>query len=376
MIKSIALENFKCYQEKVTFPMARINILYGMNGRGKSTILQSLLLLNQTLSEKNTISRLLLKGKTLNVGSFSDIVNRYTKAECFGIEIADEGERVSTAYGKDENPTMATLTSLFVNNTNYFDEHSTSSGTEDGNDVENVKKTLGVIDKSTIRLLNTLERMVYVSADRMGPKEYVERKPIDNNDIGVHGENSYQVIESQGFDFAMKVQSELNFILGGASVRFSSSEDKSIIQLYLDSVNGTEGYKPINVGFGYSYVIPVVLSVLLAAKGSAVILENPEAHLHPAAQSRIVSFILKYAIEKDLQIFVETHSDHVVNGIRIAVKEGQIDHNDVSILHFERNENKKSAPGFEQIKMDKHGNLSSIPEDFMDEWTKQLLQLA
>ena len=376
MIKSISLENFKCYQERVTFPTAKINILYGMNGRGKSTILQALLLFNQTLLDKNTISKLQLKGRILNIGTFYDVINRYSNTDSFGIEIMDDQERVSVAYGIDENLTMATLTSLFVNDKNYFDEHSTFSESVEDSDDKNSKRTLGVIDKSTIRLLNTLEHVIYVSADRIGPKEFVERKPIEKNDIGVQGENSYQVIESQGADFASRVQAELDFILGGASVRVSSSEDKSIIQLYLDSVNGTDGYKPINVGFGYSYVLPVVLSVLLAEKGSVVILENPEAHLHPAAQSRIVSFILRHAIEKDLQIFVETHSDHVVNGIRIAVKKGEIDHGDVSILHFERDAKEKLAPGFEQIKVDRQGNLSIYPEDFMDEWTKQLLELA
>ncbi len=376
MIKSISLENFKCYQETATFPTTNINVLYGMNGRGKSTLLQALLLFYQSLSENNTISKLQLKGTTVNVGSFYDAINRYAGAKSFGIQIVDSQERMVAVYGEDENPTKALLTSLYVNEKNYFDEHSTALDANDSGGDQNVKRTLGVIDKSSIRLLNTLEHVVYVSADRVGPKEFVERKPIEKNYVGVQGENSYQVIESQGLDFVARVQTELDFILGGASVKTSSTEDKSIIQLYLDSVNGTEGYKPINVGFGYSYVLPVVLSVLLADKGSVVILENPEAHLHPAAQSRIVSFILKHALEKQLQVFMETHSDHVVNGIRIAVKKGEIDHSDVSILHFERDADVKLAPRFKQIKVDRQGNLSNYPEDFMDEWTKQLLELA
>lgn len=376
MITSISLENFKCYQGKETFPTTKINVLYGMNGRGKSTLLQALLLFYQTLLDKNTISKLQLKGKILNIGTFSDAVNRYSKSETFGIDLVDPIEHVRTQYGKDSNLTMAGLTSLFVNEKNYFDEHSTSLDTEGREGLQSSKKTLGVIDKSSIRMLNTLEHMAYVSADRVGPKEFVERKPIDKSDVGVQGENSYQIIESQGDGFVSKVQAELDFILGGASLKVSSSEDRSIIQLYLDSVNGTDGYKPINVGFGYSYVLPIVLSVLLAEEGSVLILENPEAHLHPAAQSRIVSFILKKAIEKDLQVFMETHSDHVVNGLRIAVKKGEINHDDVSILHFERGADEMASPSFEQIKVDSKGNLSSYPEDFMDEWTKQLLQLA
>jgi len=356
--------------------MSKINVLYGMNGRGKSTLLQSILLFSQALMDKNNISKLQLKGNLLNVGTFDDVKNRYSEEDSFCIEIKDQNENLLAKYSKDENPTIASLTSLIVNEVDYFNEHSTVSITENKDVLFEIKKSLGVVDKSSIQLLNTLEHVLYIAADRIGPKEFAERKAINNNELGVRGENSYQVIETHGEDFVVQVQKELDYILGGASINVSTSEDKSIIRLNLDSVNGSHGYKPINVGFGYSYVLPIVISVLLAEPKSIIIVENPEAHLHPAAQSRIVSFILKYAKAKELQIFMETHSDHVINGLRIAVRKKDIDRKDVSILHFERDANNNESPKFEQIKVDNKGNLSAYPEDFMDEWTKQLLELA
>lgn len=369
MIERVSLKNFKCFKDTATFPVSRINLLYGMNGRGKSTLLQALLLFAQSVSGKNGIAKLQLKGDLINLGTFSDVKNHYVSDSSFCINVKDGSEQLESSYGQDENPTLASLMDLKVNGKNYFNENSTADNVES-------KKTMGVIDKSSIRMLNTFEHIKYVAADRIGPREFMERRPIDNNLLGVRGENSFQVMETHGEEFQKQVRAFLNNVLGGASVRMETSSDRSIIQLYLDSVNDSEGFKPINVGFGYSYVLPVILALLLADDGDVLIVENPEAHLHPAAQSRMAALLVEYAKKKNLQLFVETHSDHVVNGLRIAVKNKTIECQDVSILHFDRGNETVKSPSFEHIKVDKHGNLSTLPEDFLDEWTKQLLQLV
>ena len=372
MIESISLTNFKCFQDTTTFPISRINVLYGMNGRGKSTLLQALLLFAQSMSGKGIINKLLLKGPLVNLGTFADVKNRYSGEAHFEIAIKEGLEHLKSTYGENGNPTMAELIGLTVGETDFFDENSTSSSSND----TRTTRTTGVIDKSTIRLLNTLEHIRYVSAERLGPREYMERKPIENDSLGVKGENSFQIMEAQGNDFALKIQAALDEILGGASVRVETSTDNSIIQLYLDSVNGTVGFKPTNVGFGYSYALPIVMALLLAKPSETLIVENPEAHLHPAAQSRMTSLMINIAQEKNLQLFIETHSDHVINGLRIAVRKSKIACEEVNILHFTRSNCTSCSPVFEQIQIDSDGNLSSLPDDFMDEWTKQLLQLV
>ena len=76
-----------------------------------------------------------------------------------------------------------------------------------------------------------------------------------------------------------------------------------------------------NAGFGISYALPIVVAALRAAAGGLLLVENPEAHLHPAGQSRIGGFLARVAAD-GVQVFVETHSDHVLNGIRVAVADG------------------------------------------------------
>lgn len=138
-----------------------------------------------------------------------------------------------------------------------------------------------------------------------------------------------------------------------------------------------KGFKPVNVGFGYSFILPIVTLPLVVEPNSKLIIENPEAHLHPGAQSRLMKFLIKVSKERNLQLFIETHSDHIVNALRIAIKTSfaKIDHKDATIIHVGRDDTNFESK-YWQIKIDKNGNLSDFPQEFMDEWTKQMLSLV
>ena len=145
------------------------------------------------------------------------------------------------------------------------------------------------------------------------------------------------------------------------------------IEILLDSIDDTDGFRPTNVGYGYSYILPIVLQTMLAPSDSIIIVENPEAHLYPGAQSRLVEFLVKYSMNKNIQFILETHSDHIINGIRISVKNKHLSRNDLSILFLDRDNHQ--TPVVKHIKVDQDGTLSDEPSDFMDEWTKQMLAL-
>ncbi len=151
-----------------------------------------------------------------------------------------------------------------------------------------------------------------------------------------------------------------------------------------DRRKGAPQFRPINVGFGLSYILPMLVVLLTAHEGEMLVIENPEAHLHPRGQAE-VGKLLARAAAAGIQLFVETHSDHVINGIRVAVKEGIIKPEDVNIAFFERKEhevkNKSGVSSTEiystvnNIKIDRHGSLSMYPDGFMDEWNNQLMEL-
>ena len=150
---------------------------------------------------------------------------------------------------------------------------------------------------------------------------------------------------------------------------------------------GEEGcekmFRPQNVGFGISYVLPVLATVLTARPTDIIIIENPEAHLHPKGQSEMGKLLAR-AAAYGVQIFVETHSDHVINGIRVSTKQGILHPSDVNIAFFDRRKHKvRYADGIREeyyadifnIKVDKNGALSNYPKGFLDEWNNQYYRL-
>jgi predicted ATPase len=93
----------------------------------------------------------------------------------------------------------------------------------------------------------------------------------------------------------------------------------SLSYKYTFGDNITNEYKPMNVGFGITYVLPIIVAILKSKPDDLLIIENPESHLHPAGQSKIAE-LCAIASSNGVQIIVETHSDHFLNGIRVATK--------------------------------------------------------
>lgn len=368
MLNLVNIENFKCFHEKCIVPLRQITIMYGKNGRGKSSVAQTLLLLAQTMKECNDVKTLQIMGNLVELSTFDDILNSKADDKNFCIGLQTEDETVELHYtavlGKLQ---LAKLFSLPVNGLERLEQNA--SKYEEGDLTTSLAGTT-----SDIKVLQALKNMGYIAANRLGPVNSVMRKDsLSDNWLGTRGEYVINVLGQKNMDFLLEVEKSLSKVLSGATIRVNY-KDVERIELFMNSVDGKEYYRPVNVGFGYSYVLPIIVLMLLAEKGSIIIIENPEAHLHPGAQSRLMEFLINKAKERDLQLIVESHSDHVVNGMRIAVKKGNLAEHNALINYFER-ENGDESPVIEQIYIDKNGELSCYPEDFMDEWTKQLIEL-
>ncbi len=370
MIETISLQNFKCFAEKRTIRLSRITILYGHNGRGKSSLSQALLLVGQSMKERNDLEQLIIVGDQVQLDSFDDIKTRGEKADEIKFCINTEKETVELGFSSYlGKPQLGRLSTLIFNGDNRFDIQTTHSIEEFGEPQKVAFST------SDIAVLQLLKGITYVSAGRLGPlNDMLRNDSLPPNKIGTKGENLLNALSHQSSEFLIYVGQCLSNILTGAALRIVDPK-ATRIELLLNSRDGEELFHPVNVGFGYSYVLPVIVGTLLAEKGSIVIIENPEAHLHPAAQSRIMEFLIKQALEKDLQLIIETHSDHVVNGMRISMKKGVLRPIDSIIQHFAFNE-KLVTPVVTSITCDSNGNLSDYPDDFLDEWTAQMLQLV
>ena len=133
--------------------------------------------------------------------------------------------------------------------------------------------------------------------------------------------------------------------------------------------------RSMNVGFGITYALPVIVSLLKLKQDDLLIIENPEAHLHPGAQG-LIGHLIARAASIGAQIIIETHSDHILNGIRVAVKEKFIPAEKTSVFFFSR---ENVGPSYHTnvfkpvIGMD--GSIDYWPDGFFDEWDKALTKL-
>ena len=370
MITEISLANFKCFKHLDSLHLSRVTLLAGINGRGKSTVLQSLLLLAQSMDREKRLNHIEFDGEYVRLGTFDDVLTRGAKSGCsigFKTDDVDENELKLTFSSFGEKAQWGRITSFELTNHNLVEEKATSESSDE------VKySSLGVT--STVKGLSQLYSVFYVAADRLGPLDY--GKVDDNraeNHIGIHGEFLINSLFAQSDEFRQEVSTCVSEILGGASLRVEKI-DPYFLRMYMDSADCSSGFRPSNIGFGYSYILPVVASVLLAEPNAKIFIENPEAHLHPGAQSRLGEFLIRKAREKNLQLFVETHSEHIINALRIAVCSGTLPKDEASIIFFSRDWT--GEPEVTQIKIDRHVNLSGYPDGFLDEWGQQMSKLV
>ncbi|MDN3683533.1 DUF3696 domain-containing protein [Vibrio sinaloensis] len=131
------------------------------------------------------------------------------------------------------------------------------------------------------------------------------------------------------------------------------------VTLGIRTSEDTGFHRPMHVGFGLTQILPIVVAALAAKKDDLLIIENPEVHLHPAGQSMMGQFLGTVA-SAGVQIIVETHSDHLLNGVRRAVKSRSLHPDKVNIHYFQPRDIEGSQVASPQI--DVEGNISYWPK--------------
>jgi hypothetical protein len=172
-----------------------------------------------------------------------------------------------------------------------------------------------------------------------------------------------------------QVDAWLSSLFPGAAVEAEILGDVALYRLRFRMGRSGEPSRPANVGYGLSYAFPLLVALLTARAGATILLDSPEAHLHPRAQSAMGRLIARMAAA-GLRIFVETHSDHLLSGIRLGVREGLLPH-DRAVVHFFRNSAGEGAnPDIVTLRLDREGAISGWPEGFFDQAERDLAILS
>ena len=378
MITNLKIKNFKPHKE-TSLRLSGLTVLTGINGSGKTSFIQALLLLRQTFQKGRLMDGLDLNKPLCSVGIGNDALYRYASEGVIVFEWQTEnGEIFKMKFNSDENA----LNDSFLNKLEYS---------------ENV---------SPERLANEAlfnNHFQYISANRWGgvsvfPKETyaAETQKQLSLEYG-QGELVAQFLYKFGSDTVLDYtgSTEEDLSLLNQTLYWERKISPQVL-LHVESGKDSNSYaisygysageqlRPIqnlkaeNVGYGISYTLPVVVALLSAEPGSLLIIENPEAHLHPAGQAELAKLMV-LAVRNGVQVMVETHSDHIISGIQLACKEyGKnddkgISKDQVSLYYFSNDVNHDLV--IENIGIEDNGRLKYQPKGFFDQAEIDMFQL-
>ena len=374
MLTRLDLRLFKCF-ELLRLPLAPLTLLSGPNSSGKSSVLQALVLLHQTMREHEWSTRLALNGSGVHLGTVVDVVDEVNGRNGFEIGIAVEDSSCRWVFGGDRREMSMQVLRVSI----------------DGRVLE-APGTLRHLmppnsDGSVVPLAARLRGLTYITAERVGPQEAYPLEDPHDVVVGAKGEHAVSVLH-WGRDepvlptlalagaprtLLRQVQARMRTLFPGCAVELQQVPQTNAVTLGLRTSDETGFHRPIHTGFGLTQILPIAVAALSANAGDLMLIENPEVHLHPAGQASIGVFLADVA-RAGVQVIVETHSDHVLNGIRRAVKTERLRPEQV-LIHFFRPRSDDGAQVHSPT-LDAAGNIDIWPEGFFDQFDKDMNYFA
>lgn len=346
MLEEIEVRGFKCIDD-IKIEFKNLNLLTGKNSSGKSTLIQSILLGMQEYNQEKYNNP--LNNQYIKLGEFNDIKNSIIGSK-----------QIDINFKLSENTK--------INNKIYVDAQN--------------KVVLE-------RIQDNIEspKILYISANRTGVLDFYEKNLSGLTEIGIHCEYAFDYL-SKNKDFEIKEKEfikeketvptlghQVNYWLSyimGYEVVSEIIEDVNVVRVRYINKKSNKLLRPQHVGTGVSYIAQIIIASLSCKKGDILVVENPEIHLHPKAQSKTIEF-LSFLADKGLQIIIETHSDHIFNGLRKAVNNKKIKANQSQIYFFEKDEKEITNPV--KIEIKENGTIENPRKGLFDQFDEDLDEL-
>ncbi|EPB0664783.1 DUF3696 domain-containing protein [Vibrio alginolyticus] len=372
MIKSIELHNFKCYKHK-KFDFSELTVFCGTNSVGKSTAIQALSIPLQSRFDK--VAK--LNGQLVSVGFGNDIHHKDNTGQ----------------VGQDLSLSVKVNLDGYILNWGYQELDDSSK------ELQLLSGYSGTLPECFKNLISNFQ---YLQAERLGPQnsfDLIEGSRFHEHWLGAKGEFTSEVLsrsqkykplylggafaptkhnpdprmhESESGDGLLRqINAWLNEISPGIELNPDLIEE-AVASVNIFTQNYRSKLKSQNVGFGVSYVLGIVTALLNTRKGGLVIIENPEAHLHPRGQSYLGRLIALTA-QAGVQVVVETHSDHLLNGIRVITRlKDDFEPKLFTLYYISQGEQQSNS---EKITITKDGKLSNWPDGFFDQQAQDMFMI-
>ncbi|HDJ1035042.1 TPA: DUF3696 domain-containing protein [Escherichia coli] len=366
-ITSLTLKNFKAYKEQ-SFDFSNLTVFCGNNSVGKSTAIQAIGMFLQ--SDMNGNSNLKINGDLVHVGDFDDIHNfSMREDDVLYLKYTFEDDTACWGYGIEEGDAREELSR------------------------KNELPFIGC-DKQLRTITNSLKdnfSFQYLEAERFGPRDNIPLSQHNYHEgwLGKNGEHTIEVLESlvtrRRLNFSAQedprkhegiinnnvfnhIEAWMSEISPGHRIS-PRIEARANVAFNVIIPSPGQLTKPINIGFGFSYALSIVTALMLASKNELVIIENPEAHLHPRGQSYLGRLIALSA-KAGIQVIIETHSDHLLNGIRVIARTYPTFDASLFTLYYISRENDETSVA--KIKINNEGKLSEWPRGFFDQQSQDM----
>lgn len=397
MIEQVHLHNFKCFAEQ-TITFGPLTLLVGANAAGKSSVIQALLLLRQShLASMLQGGNLLLRGDLINVGTQSEVIYRGERTNNdIEIRLTCDSKSQNFIYTFDierakeyiihGSATEQVISNLFDSGFNYLNAERIGPrltypiGSDSG-----WAYNVGAQGQYAAAILGRYRESPIqnsISGPLASPEAAFSIQDPDAPITFEEAESDTQISNTGRFaapfrPLAAEVTHWMQEIIPGFEfdARIIEQTDQAILLMRTDPSQNF--VRPTNIGFGLIYTLPIVVAALVAPPGSLLIIENPEAHLHPRSQSIMGRFLARVAAA-GVQVVVETHSDHILNGIRVAVRQGAwgqaINANDIVIQYFIA-ANDHSPLRIATPRLYPSGGITPWPTGFFDQLDRDIEEL-
>jgi hypothetical protein len=417
MLQAITLEGFRCFDDLARLELSALTVFAGANSVGKSSVIQALTALVQS-EEQQSRELLRLAGPWVDLGSFRQTLNfgrsgakRYFR---IGLATTSEGMERDVLWtfvepgdvGGDAarlqhveawlGGTQLEVTEEAQSYRWKMRSESEESWTEGGRaefphpGLVRLSGREGLAPPlQDFRLtVHNPSTVLYQGPYRSPPPRLLPpRRTFVGPLLGLTGEYAAEMLlsrEHTTVDVLPKGGEPLplvealntwwHHIFEGPYALKPERVEGLGSRLLLDTPSA-ENLSLGQVGTGLAQALPIVVLGLCSTPGQLVIIESPEVHLHPAAQHHLCEFFVAL-VRQGRQVLIETHSDHLINAIRIAVKRG-LENGGLSpdqvALHFFRQQNGRTA--VDRLPIGKDGRLERWPTGFFDQSAQALLEL-
>ncbi len=416
MLKHLHLENFKVWKE-LDIQFGQVTGLFGTNSSGKSSILQFLLLLKQT---KDATDRGLVldfgdSQQLVNLGSYKDIIHNHQESLplSWKIDWLLGFSKLYKAYIK-ENPLIKTEVSISLESNqiqldylscNYKDRHAyikrldvdrfllildEDRGELEIDDVTLTKTHIFPEDldcfpyiDDIVTIINSFEngyerlmdRIYYLGPLREHPKREYQWSGSSPSTVGNRGEYTVNAI------LAATIRKETRNLVDNQPKPFQEiiaywlkelglihdffvkeiADNSNLYQAFVKTTQDSPAVFLTNVGFGVSQVLPILVLLYYVPEGSTILMEQPEIHLHPSVQSGLADVILEVSKQRQLQVIVESHSEHLLRRFQRRIAEEKYSVNDLK-LYFCEIDNGESK--LSDLQINEFGDIENYPENF------------